>query len=98
MDDYIGREAALEEFDWYANEFCECEYAIMPLKGALEDLPSADVRPVKRGKWELKRYGPWASRLKCSECGTLFDIATDSAAWNFCPNCGADMRGGEADG
>ena len=44
--EYIEREAALEECDWYANEFCECEYAIMPLKGALENLPAADVRPV----------------------------------------------------
>lgn len=44
--EYIEREKALEECDWYANEFCECEYAIMPLKGALEILPAADVRPV----------------------------------------------------
>lgn len=44
--DYISREAAFEECDWYANEFSECEYAIMPLKGALEILPAADVRPV----------------------------------------------------
>jgi len=46
MSEYIEREKALEECDWYANEFCECEYAIMPLKGALEILPAADVRPV----------------------------------------------------
>ena len=46
MDEYIKRKAALEECDWYANEFCECEYAIMPLKGALENLHAADVRPV----------------------------------------------------
>lgn len=45
--EYIEREKALEECDWYANEFCECEYAIMPLKGALEILPAADVRPVE---------------------------------------------------
>ena len=44
--DYISREAAFAECDWYANEFSECEYAIMPLKGALEILPAADVRPV----------------------------------------------------
>ena len=46
MTDYIFREAALAECDWYANEFSECEYAIMPLKGALEILPAADVREV----------------------------------------------------
>jgi len=46
MAEFIEREKALEECDWYANEFCECEYAIMPLKGALEIIPAADVRPV----------------------------------------------------
>lgn len=46
MAKYIESEKALEECDWYANEFCECEYAIMPLKGALENLPAADVREV----------------------------------------------------
>ena len=46
MAEFIEREKALEECDWYANEFCECEYAIMPLKGALEILPAADVRHV----------------------------------------------------
>lgn len=60
-------------------------------------LLSLDVRPVVRGKWERKRYGPWASGLKCSECELLFDIATDQPSWNFCPNCGARMDGGVND-
>ena len=52
MAEFIEREKALEECDWYANEFCECEYAIMPLKGALENLPAADV-------WEV---------VHCADC------------------------------
>lgn len=83
MDEYIKRKAALEECDWYANEFCECEYAIMPLKGALEILPAADVRPVRFGK--LEKYG---AAIRCSVCG--FD--TQSWDVNFCPNCGAWME------
>ena len=45
---------------------------------------SADVQPVKRGEWGKRAY----NRLQCSYCGKCEDIATD-----FCPNCGADMRG-----
>jgi len=52
MAEYIEREKALEECDWYANEFCECEYAIMPLKWALEIIPAADV-------WEV---------VHCADC------------------------------
>jgi hypothetical protein len=98
MAEYIEREAALEECDWYANEFCECEYAIMPLKGALEILPTADVRPVVRGKWELSDDLCWHT---CSECGADIDVSVGLLCYvdneevcthNFCPNCGADMR------
>lgn len=102
MAEFIEREKALEECDWYANEFCECEYAIMPLKGALEIIPAADVRPVVRGKWipdyDYAEYDydgstPLPEPLKfqdgwqCSLCGWYMPSET-----NFCPNCGADMR------
>lgn len=49
-------------------------------------IPAADVRPVRYGKWE--NHG-WT--IRCSECGYDMPFATR----NFCPNCGADMRGGE---
>ena len=48
--------------------------------------PSADVRPVVRGKWIDHQEGRWIY-AKCSECGTVHDVKS-----NFCPNCGADMR------
>lgn len=58
-----------------------------------ENLPSADVAPVVHGRWiEDHDY------LKCPECGvmvkwdfTFFDIGN----WNYCPNCGAKMDGGD---
>lgn len=53
----------------------------------LESLPLADVVERKRGKWiEAREYDPcyWI----CSECKRQVDIQE-----NFCPNCGADMRG-----
>lgn len=49
-----------------------------------DELPAADVQPVKRGEWGERAYG----RLQCSYCGKCEDIAT-----NFCPNCGARMDG-----
>lgn len=101
MGDYISREAAKEEL-------CrDCE-ACGGDKGAcaeyrfIQTLPAADVRPVARGRWidrDDKYYGwnMWA----CSACGEEFVLTEgtpDMNEYHFCPNCGADMREGAAEG
>lgn len=48
-----------------------------------------DAEPErKKGKWKLNKDGNWA----CSFCE--FDPYHDNMkGMNYCPNCGADMRG-----
>ena len=54
----------------------------------LSNIPAADVKPVVRGEWmNDTRYSGWT----CSNCDYHDGNATD----NYCPNCGADMRGEE---
>ena len=68
---------------------------------AIDEQPTADVRENVRGEWIHKytheslhdRTGIW-----CSACGR--DALQDSEGYyiedcetDFCPNCGADMRG-----
>lgn len=55
----------------------------------IQELPSAE----KTGHWIRVDD----SKLKCSECEVVHFIAQYPSAGqiNFCPNCGADMRGGE---
>ena len=37
----------------------------------------------------------WASRMMCDQCGFVTHaIEGRMEQYNFCPNCGADMRGG----
>ena len=62
----------------------------------------ADVRETVRGEWINTTSG---EHYKCSQCGTLAPIWIDESnsceydkdisEWlsDFCPNCGADMRG-----
>lgn len=52
----------------------------------------ADVRENVRGEW-LSGDCMGAS---CSKCGEYFSFRTFSEVhnFNFCPNCGADMRRG----
>lgn len=54
----------------------------------------------KRGKWLCKSYGTIFKQKiwQCSVCGNLLDFKGVNAGRgdaNFCPNCGADMRGEE---
>ena len=56
----------------------------------MEDAPTIEER--KKGEWILPN-NPIAVSLNewiCSECKYLID-----GKHNFCPNCGADMRGGQ---
>ena len=52
-------------------------------------LLSLDVRPVVRGKWQSwEQDKPPCKWYSCDYCG--FHALSES---NYCPNCGADMRG-----
>ena len=51
----------------------------------IKNAPTIEER--KKGKW-IKREIGW----KCSNC-TLCTNDRGADSFNFCPNCGADMRG-----
>ena len=91
MNDYISRQAAIEAIKndalglvYYGKkEAVEC----------LDAVPAADVRLVVYGEWETKKTmirTPSAKNYVCSVCGE------EGFNTNFCPNCGADMRGKRA--
>lgn len=54
----------------------------------------ADVAPVVRSRW---RY--CGILLKCQSCGEIYSRHGGNAGklWNYCPNCGAKMDGGDGD-
>jgi hypothetical protein len=98
--DYISREAA---FDAVFGQFCassdETEAALNSAVEDIKSIPAADVRPVRRGKWigypECIKYANAYSddHIVCSACEECFSILdNDCERFNFCPNCGADMR------
>ena len=104
--EYIEREAALaalcRDCDKIvpANEREPCCYRFT---GCMEyynifELPTADVRPVVRGRWVHGEHGPYCSncdgypptRKRLGHPGdTEFDYT------KFCPNCGAQMEAGD---
>ena len=63
---------------------------------APEDATAADVTPIKHGVWE--KTGD-AYLLRCSACHDCYidEDWLDGKKWNFCPECGAKMNGGDDD-
>lgn len=91
-DEYIKREDALTELDEIG--FCDDE-PIQTRNSALkiiQNIPAADVAPVRHGRWKKsyadhEAFGVRPFFRYCSECheATVHQ-------YNYCPNCGADMR------
>lgn len=56
----------------------------------LHDAPTADVVESKRGEWIKLPSNGIGNTAECSVC---HDSVYGYESCNFCPNCGADMRG-----
>ena len=56
----------------------------------VKHMSTVTVRPVVNGEWIAYHDG----KYHCSRCD---DVAPKGYRWNYCPNCGADMKGAEND-
>lgn len=63
----------------------------------INDIPSADVAPVRHGRWESFEDVFMETCYECSECGLAFYLADGGTPkeneYHYCPNCGARMDG-----
>lgn len=78
MDDLISRQDAIDAL-------CTPHGILYPIR-TIEELPSAER---KKGEWiDMNTFTTmYMPRYKCSIC----DVWANKS--NYCPNCGADMRG-----
>ena len=67
------------------------------IKCFVDLMPVVDAVEVVHGRWEKAEYHGF---LRCSECKDVYidDTWVADGKWNYCPNCGADMRERENDG
>lgn len=97
MSDYIKREEvlnAIHELTMYRGT--------IPFDSVIfniNKIPTADVRENVREEWvrwyegiEHDGYTEYILHYKCPKCGTEYGSHTVKFI-NFCPFCGADMRG-----
>lgn len=54
----------------------------------IDSAPTIDAAPMRRGKWVKIRDGFYNSLYICQRCAAMCH-----GSYNFCPKCGADMRG-----
>ena len=87
MAEYIEREATMEQYNRHS------DYIAWSILNGIEDIPSADVAPVLHGRWEMNSDRP--DNIICTNCDVGFDVWKHEVKdFNYCPNCGAKMDGG----
>ena len=106
MDDLISRQQALDVLHGYFDGMLDTD-TVCPadIYGLFECIPSAQPEVLACGNGELvaqpePKEGHWIEEkiyrdvieCNCSECGQLMTTAA-SVRMNFCPNCGAKMKG-----
>ena len=64
------------------------------IEDCIDNAPTVDAVEVVHGRWIRKRYddicGGWWNEWTCSRCD--WKIRENPKEFNYCPNCGADMR------
>ena len=110
MTEMIDREALKKAIDTWDRFYyvplqgvqrgCNDDYTALvridDILHCIDNMPSADVQPVKHGYWEeVTDYGGWGdTHYRCSVCGEewyLEDGKPKDNNMNFCPQCGAKM-------
>ena len=71
----------------------------MNARMAVAYAPTVDAEPVRHGKWDDTSV---AFYRKCTACGCCVEwdkkpFLFGDGEYNYCPNCGAKMDGGEDD-
>lgn len=92
--DAVSREAVLDEFDKWVNS--REKYYEHPVEFARSFMSLPLVTPERpKGKWidEVNDFGE-ITAFHCSNCYEDTGHITE-CKYDFCPSCGADMRGGE---
>lgn len=66
---------------------------------AIDNAPTIEAEPVRHGKWRTGNRAPAPiDRFVCSVCDGLVVVSTfrNRCMYNYCPNCGAKMDGGDS--
>lgn len=93
-DEYIKRKLAKAEFTGNFRD----EYPTALIHALIDSVPSADVAPVRHGRWIFKVDSSWCGggKYECSACKSGYAIGAyhEPDEFTYCPHCGAYMTEG----
>lgn len=107
MAEYIERKKLEEAFDnadpdvyeSYPDGYGDWGFGRENVRDVIRGVPTADVAPVVHGRDVYKWHKEGHCEFKCSVCGAWAGIieggTLDGVDFDYCPNCGAKMDGGE---
>lgn len=88
MEAYITKNQAIHAMEQVTQPECFIEDTRKNFARIIEELPAADVAPVRHGRWTRIDYHD----ARCSECGHKTYYPDRISL--YCPECGARMDGG----
>lgn len=94
MNDYVSREEVIH---------ITTETGAWETQNRVRELKSADVRPVRYGKWvkHINHRYDYDREQGDIDAGVSYTCSLCNIhgfkGWHFCPNCGADMEGNSND-
>ena len=97
--EYIRREAVTDKLtllrDKCGND--EMAFALNWALKLMDNIPAADVEPVRHGKWIKLGVHHGMEQYKCSECNVACYVPEimGEPMYEGCPICRAKMDGGE---
>ena len=100
MADLIDRQKVIDAINAQCDEWENARGGLVYAQGLRAAIPILDTMPTiepdrKKGKWNAEFNGAFrggAYWFSCSECKRIVPEVRNGG-WNFCPSCGADMRG-----
>ena len=101
MAEFISREATIKRIEEVYCVGCNSYHGVRcracgtgDAIDIIDDFPTADVAPVRHGRW-VPTKAPFMN--ECEDCSVCGYRTVWGHRYNYCPNCGAKMDGGNSD-
>lgn len=89
LREYLHVKEECDEDCVYYNKDCGCiDITLRDICEAIDEIPTIDAEPMKRGKWTTERTLEHDGEWYCSVCEYTPVVFEDR---QYCPNCGAKM-------
>ena len=105
MADLIDRDELRKDFcnmcEAMQPEMIDCEKKGCMSMQIIDEQPTVDAEPARRGRWETREDYDGDVIYRCSACGEEWTLIAGTPKENnmyYCPNCGARMNGGADNG